>query len=170
MSFLLCQKNTLGSQHFKLSPPPKNYKIRCIRVQISCVFGTKTKTMFSVNNYHTRENQLSSICNCKVEANINFCFCLLPERKLLPASPQGISPDATFLSQIKKLQFWSRKEVSECTLQSKSSLSALKVILEAVQAPQNFSPALLWALGYTMPKYLFLFYLTSRPWSKHGIS
>lgn len=118
--------------------------------------------MFSVNNYHTRENQLSSICNCKVEANINFCFCLLPERKLLPASPQGISPDATFLSQIKKLQFWSRKEVSECTLQSKSSLSALKVILEAVQAPQNFSPALLWALGYTMPKYLFLFYLTSK--------
>jgi len=92
-SFLLMQKNNLRSQHIKQKKKKKNLQEYVFKSEISHVFGTKAETMLSVNEHHSLENTTYlPHTNPKYKQMATFCFSLLLGRKLLPASPQGISP------------------------------------------------------------------------------
>lgn len=86
----------------------KKYRRKCIRVQISWVFGTKTKTMFSENNPHSQQISYLLDTNPKCRPTSTFASSLLLERKLLPASLR-IFPPCNFFSWVKKLPFWVQK-------------------------------------------------------------
>ena len=131
------------------------------------IYRNQDQNMFSVNNLHSQHKiNYLLYTNPKCRPTLAPASCLQLERRLLPTSPQNISPPATFLSQVKKLQFGSRKEKREkATPQIQSGLSALKAIPELAQASEASPQPHSGLRVMQCQTYLFLFHLTSRPLS-----